>query len=1053
MKTNKNFLPGILLSSFLLLIFTLGITGNFLSKTFTTKNQEASVVKSIKVENIYNISPSKDFPGAFNFSYQFEKTRSSSKEVNFDLPIVPFDETKAGEFTDFGPIRDAWGYPVKENAFMKKEEPRKQSFLDSLKPNKAVAYDEDTSNPGVYNCRANTSITGYFKAYFEDVALNTNVGFDDPTFGDGRREEACQVLEDMSELLMMNTATVTPDILFTRSDQSLPPGALAAASSYFGYYSFSPDNGSLHKHIISRQNPTPAQGSFDAFVITNFNGINWSVDSSLNPNTYDFYSVMWHEMMHTLGFRALLPAVVPQTGVEHSHGTFDYHTYKDESLQNRFIEAITNLLNVPVGAPSPWFVTNQVVYRGIKNILNATPDGIRPIYSPTSWQQGSSLSHFDMNRAGGEEYVMHPSIGTNTEREIHEHEKEVLCHLGYMVEGMEGCEGVSPWANPDTVYVETSSLCINPLQNDSPMPTNLSIGTLSAIDLQLGDQVMYYPEADCLGQATTTVNGARSLQLIFDVDYATPVRLMEYSAQNDLSNRNSLLARIAIIPSCGDIVDPDEHVCNGGFEMAPFYENSVYPNAANAAFICAGNEFNPHIVPFWCGNGSSDLAEYDDAEASSWMLLPYDCSPVFGSGCEVNTPNNAGRAAVALNINGIFPPGSGHQSETLVTKLLAGLIAGEQYKLSFDVLTIASNANGSYPSLITSTFIIPGFDSGLNLGLSSPENITSTSPALDQVLPNQNVPFNVSTNTWTNVEVVFTANDDHDFLRLHGEHTGVGNQFLWFYFDNISVKKFSGDILNKITGTTYLDQNQNGSHDSLTEPRLSGIPVGLFQSGNSTPIQTTTTQDLPNLGKYEFTNLPDGEYYIGLIGENLYESVTQPGVSTDPFPSYNHMYTVTLGDDQTVEGLDFGVSLVGNVPQNTNIGIKKDLVDSSLTWYDRFITWRVYVSNQGLAEATNIQVSDVFPAGIVYYSQNPFGNISYNLNQGRVIVPSLAPNSYAYIDITTRVPSKACGKKTNTATLISLDQNDTQSSDNSGSKSIVLPPCPKPGAIFPSSPK
>ena len=1000
MQSNKNFLSSILLSSVLLLFFTLGITGNFFSQTFTNTKQEASVINSRKVQNIYNISPSKQFPGAFNFSYQFEKTRPSSKEANFDLPIAPFDETKAGEFTDFGPIRDAWGYPVKENAFMKKEQPRKQSFLNSLKTNKAVAYDEDTQNPGVYNCRANASVSGYFKAYFEDVALNTNVGFDDPSYGDGRREEACQVLEDMSELLIIDTTTVTPDILFTRSDQPLPPGALAAASSYFGYYMTGPDNGSLHKHIISRQDPTPGAGNFDAFVITNFSGINWSVDSSLNGSTYDFYSVMWHEMMHALGFRGLLPAVIPETGTEHIHGTFDYHTYKDESLQDRFITAVTNLLNVPVGAPSPWFITNQVVYRGVKNILNATPDGIRPIYSPVSWQQGSSLSHFDMGRASGEVYVMHPSIGTNTERDIHEHEKEVLCHLGYMVEGMGECEEASPVAVDDFVYLNgTEPVCVNLLGNDvnhGGLLSNLRINTLAPVSIQPGDSIQYFVGISCSGATMPNPFGAQSISL-------TPIdsspRFFEYTNNNIYTDRVSFPAKIIINPSCESITDSDEYVCNGDFEV-------VAPDdMLNKDILCPPNVLPSAIFwqPYFC--------------PQEWPY--YVAGIIMGINSYPSLFSDANENYVA-DVNAGFPI-------AFTTNLKQPLVSGEEYVLYFDVLQSVVQSNNT---------LIFGLNNENRFAYGSSWSDESLDQVIDVSSSNglQMGPAQINS-YWYRHQITFIPQADYESLVF-------GDLIQKRFLDNISIRPADAPPPpTSLSGHLYLDQNQNSSAES-SEPRLPGIPVGLFQSGNNTPIQTTTTQDVPNLGKYEFTNLPEGQYYIGLIGENLYESVTEPGVSTDPFPSYSHMHMVNLSDDQTLENLDFGVTLQSVVPQTTNIVIKKDLIDSTLSIFDRFVTWRIRVINNGQNIATNINITDFLPEGITYFSYNNQNELEiYNQNSGIYYIPELSSGEATYIDITTKVPLKTCGPKTNTASLQSMDQTDTLSLDNVASATLSLKPC------------
>lgn len=1029
-KPSKNFFLSV---GFLLIVF-FTIQELVLSDIFKIENlAQASLVKQTQTK--YNISYSKEFPGTFNFNYAYEKLDSKSKEAFFDLPIIPFDDEIARKElgdpnADFGPIRDAWNYPVKENAFMKKEASKKQSFLDSLKTNKAIAYDEDTANPGVYNCRANTSVTGYFKAYFEDVALDTNLGFDDPTYGEGRREEACQVLEDMSELLMMDTTTVTPDILFMRGDQSLPPGALAGASSYLGYYSVNPDNGALHKHIISRQDLNPGQGSFDAFIITNWNGVNWSVDSTLSSNTYDFYTVMWHEMMHALGFRGLLPAVIPETGVGHRHGTFDYHTYKDESLQNRFITTVTNLLNVPVGAPSPWFVTNQVVYRGVKNILNATPDGIRPVYSPLGWQQGSSLSHFDMNRASEETYVMHPSIGTNTEREIHEHEKEVLCHLGYMVEGVEGCEVPTPFAGNDLFDTNYPATCVDFILNDYSFSGGaISVKSFDILNSQPGDQIVFRTDIGCGGLVTQNFLNAKSF---YYNSSGQGERLIKYTVKDSISSRVSMPAYI--LNSGAELCQnttPENFICNGDFELGEL-QNPSNVFYGQVTWICPSN-----IYP-WC-NFDPSVDIYDRA-------LNF-INPWTGGTVNPDThngfPNNRYLGGICTSGEGVSSYGDIASCENAFVKTKTTLLPGN-HSLSFMAiashLTAGNNpkvkiyvtnteppqTDGSYSQLPQDLV----FESDLNSS-----SVPATQSDWDQYFININIPNNGVNYRYLIFEFSYETSTGMP------PYSNVGR----YYLDDVRLEATSNSSLS---GRVYHDLNQNGSQQAVSEPGLSGVQVGLFQSGNNTPIQTTTTEDLPNLGKYEFTNLPDGTYYTALISENIYPQITQPGVSTDPFTVYNHMNMANVSGGQTVQNLNFGIVLGGyEPPVNTNgkvdIKVTKELVDSSLSLFDRYITWRIDVKNIGDSLATNIQVKETIPSGLVYHTHQTPNINDYNENVHMLYIPSLNPNQQTHLFITMKVPNspKICGTRTNTALLHALDQLDSNQNNNEGSATIRLQKC------------
>lgn len=983
----------------------------------TLFREDLAAAVSTSVKNDYSMQLSKTNPGVFTFNYKFAATSAVLKgERYFDASIAAFDEKKVpfeiGE--QLGPIRDAWGYPVRENAFMKKTAARQKTSFNPFETKKALAYDADPNNPGIYNCRANLNVTGYFKAYFEDVALDTNVGYDDPTFGQGRRIEACQVLQDISEMIKLDEMTVTPDILFM-ANANMPPGALAAASAYFGYYQGDLDNGSLHKHIISQTDPTPGQGNFDAFIMTGWNGVQWDVDSTLNPLTYDFYTVIYHEVMHTLGFRGRLPSVVSETGVPRTHGIFDFFSYKDDTLSDSFFDQVTSILNVPVGAPPSWFIGNTVVYRGIKNVVGAIPDGIRPVSSPVSWQQGSSLSHFDMNRAPGEIYVMHPSIGTNTVRPIDDHEKEVLCHLGYQVDGVTGCELETPFAEDDSVLLAGAPVCVNFLQNDQSFSGGvLSLNSLTPLNIQVGDTIAYYGIINCTGVALPNASGAKALRFI--PTGSSDPRVLEYVSKDSVSNRLSAAVTISLI-SCNS--SADEYVCNGDFEMGPLL---YLPNYIGD-FYC-GSSYDPgHVIPFWCGEYTPDFAKANTGPVTAWFNIPHDCS--YYIGCHIIPPDGSQSAAFIAQINA--------WKENIATKLKAPLIAGETYRLTFDVVSIATPP---FPSQARITARIDTDIENMIFAGIPPQTLY-----FDQLVLNQQIPFNQ--NNWTHVSADFIPTTDSDSLFIGPNAIGTGPAY--YYVDNISIKKvIAGE--NKISGFVYQDLNGNSVQDA-NESGLNGLQVSAYKQGQTSPLAIVSTQNIPNLGFYEFTNLPDDGYYIVITDEALYQNVTEPAQNTGLLTGYDYPYSITVTGGQADADNDFGVTLDGDIPPNqelppVDIKVVKDLIDPTLSLLDRYVTWRVRVANLGPNAATNIVVNDVFPAGLIYGSHQSLNpQNTFNPVTGVFSIHDLAPGAQTHIDITLKVPKNACGVKTNVANLISLDQDDTSSNNDQGSASLTLKPC------------
>lgn len=999
---------GMLLTSFLILQAVI-IPGVY------RLQQTASVANLTKVS--YGIKESELQNGSFVFKYALESGSKPSKEINFDIPIKDFsDRVAQNELpgVEFGRIRDAWNYPVRENAYMALAVKNLSGGKNTSRGGMETRSDDDPENIGIVNCRANTAVTGYFKAYFEDVALSTGVGYDDPDFGQVRRDEVCQVLQDISILIKLNLTTITPDVLFTATDGSMPSGALAGASTYFGYEFPGADNGALHRHILSGSDPRPGAGEFDAFVMTNWNGISWDVDSNLNPETYDFYSVIYHEVLHTLGFLGRLPAVIVTTGDFHNHTSFNGFTFADDSLDEPFI--LNGLLNAPVGSPSAWFVNNEDVYRGTKNIMLASPDGIRPVFSPNNWQQGSSLSHFDMERAPGETYIMNPNIGTNTERVIHDHEKEALCHIGYQVVGITDCGNKTPVANPDTVLLPNVSVCINHLINDSDFGDSTTY-SVTPISIQSGDQLSYWSSGGCNGSLLSQAAGAESI--LFTSVGGSESRTLSYVMNFTGSNRLSFPSTISII-SCDN--PEGEHVCNGDFEMNPI--GITYDGQYTQAFQCPSS-YNPGFrVPFWCGVNTPDLATNAANPGQNWVNLPFSCITSSAlsiyssySGCLVDVVDNGHNAAFIYARNQ-------DQSvyEELVTELETALISGQQYILSFDYTSVNYHPNPEIQQEAKIQITLTDDLEGVNLSQHTdfPEVIYDGVPVYND-------------NSWHHVSQVFTADGGEGALIAKVKYDDLTVETTALYLDNISIRRYDPDA-GSISGTVYEDVNVNGAYDPL-EPKLPNTTLGLFYAGESTPFMTTATSDLPDEGEYIFTNIPAGDYRVALVGESVYNLITEPAVNS-VLPGYQHAYASIINNGQASLGNDFGVVITVPLIVPTDVKVRKSVLDSNVSLFDRNITFRVAVRNEGTSIANDILIYDPIPTGLQYYTYTSLPPDSYNPVTGMVSIPVLEPGELRFVDIVMHVPVSFCGVITNVATLTDMLQEDTDPSNNIGTTSF-----------------
>ncbi len=127
-----------------------------------------------------------------------------------------------------------------------------------------------------------------------------------------------------------------------------------------------------------------------------------------------------------------------------------------------------------------------------------------------------------------------------------------------------------------------------------------------------------------------------------------------------------------------------------------------------------------------------------------------------------------------------------------------------------------------------------------------------------------------------------------------------------------SIQKFTpcvaaqlGSATNKISGKVYYDQNKNGVFNS-GESSYQGVLVDLYSAGQSTPLQTATTQ---TGGGYMFSNVPNGTYYVALRNEAGYSLITQPLTAVGLVSGHSYVYTVTVNPStsaQSSTNRDFG---------------------------------------------------------------------------------------------------------------------------------------------------
>ena len=343
---------------------------------------------------------------------------------------------------------------------------------------------------------------GNFRLDFEDVLLNNNIGFDDPTpvnhrvlglttIGEVRQQTVCEVFNYLGSLINIQGS---PDVII-RESRTIPVGFLAGASPFFAGGVSGIVGGTMYDHITSGIDPTPSSGDYDAFIIFNF-GYDLHEDWSTSPGSkFDLYSIALHEIIHTLGFMSLIDS----DGM--SRLGSGYSRY-DKMLINRMNQRLVDPGSSQfIGSVSD-LLSDAITFR------SEGCDYANPVFSPSQYRPGSSLSHFDEYRSGVR-YVMRWATGGGSDRELTVSELQVLCDLGYEMRN-DICKGCAPFGTED--YSSTSPgeiVCIDVLSNDRSSdgralqidPSSLRVefggGTVSIV----GGQLCYTPPSSFIGVA------------------------------------------------------------------------------------------------------------------------------------------------------------------------------------------------------------------------------------------------------------------------------------------------------------------------------------------------------------------------------------------------------------------------------------------------------------------------------------------------------------------------------------------------------------------------
>jgi hypothetical protein len=226
----------------------------------------------------------------------------------------------------------------------------------------------------------------------------------------------------MHPLFSSYNATIDIDV-----DDNASGGSLMSAGTYFvnsGSKGFGVDEVTRTK--ILSNGATDLDGSFaDGVMSVNF-GFSWEFDYNATPGAgvFDWYSTTYHEFTHLVGFAS---GIVTNSSGNQARDLFNSPpggegswSAFDEFLSDSAGNSVFNLPNANLAETTYQSLLDGGSSPSAGLFFNGTNSGLVGLYSPTTYQPGSSGSHLDTDNTNNDydgfimEHSTGPGISTRT---------------------------------------------------------------------------------------------------------------------------------------------------------------------------------------------------------------------------------------------------------------------------------------------------------------------------------------------------------------------------------------------------------------------------------------------------------------------------------------------------------------------------------------------------------------------------------------------------------------------------------------------------------------
>jgi hypothetical protein len=733
-------------------------------------------------------------------------------------------------------------------------------------------------NP-VITCQA-----GYFNIYFA-----VGCGMDGSTQADiDRRSVVCRVFTDISQFINspLTSNGTYANILIENTNAIIPnastSGVLGVGSSYYAEF-FNPAAvtkglipGEVWKTIKLGQNsyigtqplslsPYYSPNAYHGYMAFNFSnpGINWDVSlfsNTITPTQFDFYTNVFHEAMHMLGFLSNISG----TGASTFGFNKSYYSYYDKFLTTfggnplisnggnfcskygyNFNANTSDLVASCVGCAASCAFPDQSNCSNVNKYAGSAYNV--PVYTPGCFEPGSSLSHFEdycyIGPASNNLYFVLTngvSIGPNSKkRYLKPEERSVLCDLGYNVNSIYNSPADGAFFNYTTSTCpgkDIAGMCDGLNSSNTVTLTCTNGGNVTVQNINSNDRNALggYTCLEALAPSTGNFNitqGSFNQPFIYTPTSGPGLHVLRYIPRNAaLEQGNITYIFIYVLPDYTLCPPSCNFVYNGKFENALF--SPPFDTWINAA--CAWD------------NANGGTCDYFEQGTSNNVDIPCNSFVGYEPTSAVGGTHYAGLYCYHDPNNILFS-----NNEAMFSKLTSPLAPNTAYRLTFDVSNAEGRSGEAYPLQAYFSKDL-GFlsNNAIDVNIPNPPMLFTSSNVFTVTSGWQQAVFDFTTGATTNGEeyivlgnltnnpgITKTASPPNTGPCVYGSQSGA-----YYYIDNVTLTS------NSVIPTFSL-ANACTNQPILLNP-LATPAGGTFFGPFVTNSGGNYTFNAPNVGSY-----------------------------------------------------------------------------------------------------------------------------------------------------------------------------------------------------------